>query len=194
MPCSAYVTTLTFLQNESSPPYRPSILLALTTLSATAKRSAIDSLAIYHESTALNSGKINQEMIYLHLDNTSYYRGDRIHFAGYLVTSGSLKPSDMSRTVYVELLNPAGKIIDHCILKTVEGRFHGSLLVNEQPFYSGYYEIRAYTRYMLSFGAETVFSRVLPVFKAPALEGNWAERDMQVTDGLRRLVKPKAES
>lgn len=158
------------------------ISLLVVFLNATAKtkpqHTVVDSLAVFHESTGMNSGKIQQEMIYLHLDNTAYYRNDRIYFAGYLVTSGKLKPSDMSRTVYVELLNPSGKIIDHCILKTVDGRFHGSLLANEQPFYSGYYEIRAYTRYMLSFGPEAAFSRVIPVFNSPKKEGDWAEKDM----------------
>lgn len=140
--------------------------------------SVVDSLAVFHESTGINSGKIQQEMIYLHLDNTAYSRNDRIFFAGYLVTSGKLKPSDMSRTVYVELLNPSGKIINHCVLKTVDGRFHGSLLVNEQPFYSGYYEIRAYTRYMLSFGPEAAFSRVIPVFYTSSEDSDWTESDM----------------
>ena len=64
---------------------------------------------MYHAITAGNSGKIQQEMIYLHLDNTSYYRGDSIFFACYLVTSGKLLPSNLSQTVYVELLNPSGK-------------------------------------------------------------------------------------
>ncbi len=157
-----------------------SLILTFSAMGKTqpTQHSVVDSLAMYHESTGINSGKIQQEMIYLHLDNTAYYRGDRIYFACYVVTSGKLKPSDMSRTVYVELLNPSGKIIDHCVLKTVDGRCHGSLLVNEQPFYSGYYEIRAYTRYMLSFGPEAVFSRVIPVFNTPKIEGNWTERDM----------------
>lgn len=158
------------------------ISLLVLFLSATAKtkpqHSVVDSLAVFHESTGINSGKIQQEMIYLHLDNTAYSRNDRIYFAGYLVTSGKLKPSDMSRTVYVELLNPSGKIIDHCVLKTVDGRFHGSLLVNEHPFYSGYYEIRAYTRYMLSFGSEAAFSRVIPVFYTSDEDSDWEEKDM----------------
>lgn len=155
------------------------IILCMNVMAKThMQHSVVDSLAMYHESTGMNSGKIQQEMIYLHLDNTAYSRNDRIFFAGYLVTSGKLKPSDMSRTVYVELLNPSGKIIDHCVLKTVDGRFHGSLLVNEQPFYSGYYEIRAYTRYMLSFGPEAAFSRVIPVFNTSAEEGNRNKRDM----------------
>lgn len=156
------------------------LLLFLSCFCASAEKTQteVDTLAIYHESTALNSGKIQQEMIYLHIDNTSYYRNDRIYFACYVVTSGKLKPSEMSRTVYVELLNPNGKVIDHCVLKTVHGRCHGSLAVKETPFYSGYYEIRAYTRYMLNFGPEAVFSRIIPVFNAPKAEGDWSERDM----------------
>ncbi len=164
------------------------LLLLLTRFCVSAENilTEIDTLAIFHEATALNSGKIQQEMIYLHLDNTSYYRNDRIFFACYVVTSGKLKPSEMSRTVYVELLNPSGKVIDHCILKTINGRCHGSLAVKETPFYSGYYEIRAYTRYMLNFGPEAVFSRVIPVFNIPKEEGDWAERDM-LAYGTRKL-------
>ncbi len=154
------------------------ILLILLPFLLSGQETAIDSLSQYHEATALNSGKIQQEMIYLHLDNTSYYRGDRVFFAGYLVTSGKLKPSKLSQTVYVELLNPSGKIIDRCVLKSVDGRFHGSLLVDETPFYSGYYEIRAYTKYMLNFGQQAMYSRVIPVFAEPKTEGDWADRRM----------------
>lgn len=145
-------------------------------LAAAAQNSAIDSLAVYHAATARHSGLISQELIYLHLDNNSYYRGDRIFFACYLVTSGRMKPSDLSQTVYVELLNPNGKIIDRCVLKATEGRCHGSLLADETPFYSGYYEIRAYTRYMLNFGPEAVYSRVVPVYVAPKIDGDWSDR------------------
>ncbi len=142
----------------------------------------------------MNSGKIQQEMIYLHLDNTSYYRGDRLYFAGYLVTASRLTPSTLSQTVYVELLNPGGKIIDRCVLKPHVGRFHGSLLVDETPFYSGYYEIRAYTRYMLNFGEETIYSRTIPVFREPKTEGDWADRSM-LEYGSKALAfdRPKPE-
>lgn len=154
--------------------------------------TTIDSLAMFHAITAENSGKIPQEMIYLHLDNTSYYRGDRIYFACYLVTAAKLQPSNLSQTVYVELLNPSGKIIDRCVLKAEDGRCHGSLLVDETPFYSGYYEIRAYTRYMLNFGPEAIFSRVIPVYNTPKVEGDWADRTMLPYGSAKRnFSRPK---
>lgn len=157
-------------------------------------RGQMESIAAFHEAAAMNSGKIQQEMIYLHLDNTSYYRGDRLYFAGYLVTASRLTPSTLSQTVYVELLNPGGKIIDRCVLKPHLGRFHGSLLVDETPFYSGYYEIRAYTRYMLNFGEEAIYSRTIPVFREPKTEGDWADRSM-LEYGSKALAfdRPKPE-
>ncbi|MDE6279856.1 MAG: hypothetical protein K2M05_07760 [Paramuribaculum sp.] len=154
--------------------------------------SAIDSLVLFHETTALNSGLYPQEIIYLHIDNTSYYQGDRIYFACYLMTADRLKASNLSQTVYVELLNPAGKVIDKCVLKAVNGRCHGSLSVNETPFYSGYYEIRAFTRYMLNFGDEAIFTRVIPVFNKPKTEGDFAERSMlKYGSRERTYLRPK---
>lgn len=174
-----------------------SLLALLMPAAASAQDTAIDSLAVYHAATARHSGLIPQEMIYLHLDNNSYYRGDRIFFACYLVTSGRMKPSNLSRTVYVELLNPYGKIIDRCVLNAVNGRCHGSLLADETPFYSGYYEIRAYTRYMLNFGPEAIYSRVVPIYTTPQNEGNWAERKILNHDfknvPMLRPKQPKAE-
>ncbi len=154
------------------------VMLTLCRTTAFAQHSAIDSIAVFHESTWLNNRTVEREMVYVHLDNTSYYRGDHIFFAGYLVKAGTLKPSDLSETVYVELLNPSGKVIDRNVLKAVDGRFHGSLTVNETPFYSGYYEVRAYSRYMLNFGLDALFSRVIPVYKRPKKEGDWSERTM----------------
>ncbi len=158
------------------------IFLLLLPFVLKGQETSIDSLARYHAATAINSGKIQQELIYLHLDNNSYYRGDRIFFACYLVTSGKLEPSTLSRTVYVELLNPNGKIIDRCVLKAEDGRCHGSLIADETPFYSGYYEIRAYTKYMLNFGPEAMFSRVIPIYDAPKVPGTWAERKIHNTN------------
>jgi hypothetical protein len=119
-----------------------------------------------------------QEKVYLHFDNTSYYQGDDIWFKCYTVTSGEHQLSALSKTLYVELLNPGGEIIDKRILKLENGLCHGNFTLNHLPFYSGFYEIRAYTRYMLNFGEDVVFSRLLPVFNRPKTEGNYEEKDM----------------
>ena len=128
---------------------------------------------------ALNnfSRHIPQEKVYLHFDNTSYYQGDPIWFKCY-VTSSQHKLSNLSKTLYVELLNPGGEIIDKRILKIEEGVCHGDFRLSQIPFYSGFYEVRAYTKYMLNFGEEVIFSRLLPVFNKPKIEGDFGEKEM----------------
>lgn len=120
-----------------------------------------------------------KEKVYLHLDNTSYYKDDTLWFSAYLVNSDGNTSDAVSRTLYVDLLNPGGDIIDTKVLKIENGRAHGSFKINCTPFYSGFFEIRAYTKYMMNFGQETAFSRVIPVFDSPKKEGDREARTMR---------------
>ena len=124
------------------------------------------------------SENIPQEKVYLHFDNTGYYQGDNIWFKCYVVTSGEHQLSDLSKTLYVELLNPGGEIINKLILPVENGQCHGDFSLTQLPFYSGFYEVRAYTKYMLNFGEDVIFSRLLPVFSEPKTEGNYEEKEM----------------
>jgi len=123
------------------------------------------------------SNNIPQEKVYLHFDNTNYYQGDHIRFKCY-VTSAQHQLSELSKTLYVELLNPGGEIVDKRILKIENGQCHGDFTLSQLPFYSGFYEVRAYTKYMLNFGDDVIFSRLLPVFNKPKTEGNFEEKEM----------------
>lgn len=105
-----------------------------------------------------------------------YYQGDPIWFQCYVVTPGLNRPTELSKTLYVELLNPGGEIISKRVLPIRNGRCHSSFELTQLPFYSGFYEVRAYTKYMLNFGEEIIFSRVLPVFDKPANPGEYKEK------------------
>ncbi|MDL2282493.1 hypothetical protein LJC44_05240 [Parabacteroides sp. OttesenSCG-928-G06] len=122
---------------------------------------------------------IPQEKVYLHFDNNSYYQGDNIWFKCYIVTSGLHQATRLSKTLYVELLNPGGEIIDKRILKIENGQCHGDFALKHIPFYSGFYEVRAYTKYMLNYGDDVIFSRLLPVFEKPKVEGDFEEREIR---------------
>ncbi|MDR2233258.1 MAG: hypothetical protein LBE56_09065 [Tannerella sp.] len=135
-------------------------------------------LAPYIQALDAFSKRIPQEKVYLHFDNTSYYQGDPIWFKCYVVAPGHLQTSRLSKTLYVELLNPGGETVDKRILKIENGQCHGEFILNQIPFYSGFYEIRAYTKYMLNFGDDVIFSRLLPVFDKPKAEGNFEEKKM----------------
>ncbi|MCH5318707.1 MAG: hypothetical protein J1E38_03230 [Paramuribaculum sp.] len=124
----------------------------------------------------INSQNAPRERVYLHLDNTSYYKGDKIWFKGYVVTDPLFEKSNLSETLYVELLNPGGKVVDRRTLRIIDGTCHGELNIGQLPFYSGFYEVRAYTRYMLD--SDGGYSRVIPVFDSPTQEGDYSSPSM----------------
>lgn len=119
-----------------------------------------------------------QEKVYLHFDNTSYYHDDKIWFKCYIVDAVSNRASRLSSTLYVELLNPGGTIIETKVLQITDGQCYGDFTLNHIPFYPGYYEVRAYTKYMMNFGDDTAFSRVFPVFDSPEEPGDYSSPEI----------------
>ena len=108
-------------------------------------------------------GKYNpQEKVYLHFDNTGYYLGETMWFAAYVVTAPQLRPTEMSKVLYVELLTPEGRIVETKKLKIEEGRCHNGFELSPAQLSPGFYEVGAYTRVMLNW-EETYFSRVFPI-------------------------------
>ena len=135
-----------------------------------------------------------QEKVYLHLDNTAYFQGETIWYAANVVdaTTGG---EAASKVLYVELLSPTGVVLKQQKLKVVDGRCHGSFSLIDTSvdeavalrgaigYPSGYYQIRAYTRAMLNFDDAGVFSRVIPVYKAPEKEGEYDDPVMRQYNG-----------
>jgi len=119
-----------------------------------------------------------QEKVYLHFDNTGYFTKDTIWFKAYVVTATDIKPTIHSRVLYVELLAPEGQIVETKRLKIENGQCHGEFALDKY-FRAGFYEVRAYTRVMLNYDRETIFSRVFPVYNEPEKEGNYAQRSMR---------------
>ena len=133
-----------------------------------------------------------QERVYIHMDNNGYYQNDQIWFKAYLVNTGLDTIADLSRTLYVELLSPGGIILDKRVLKGENGQCHGDFKLNQLPFYSGFYEIRAYTKYMLSYGDDIIYRRIFPVFDAPKKEGNFEQKEMETASRYKYdYVRPQ---
>ncbi len=132
---------------------------------------------------------VPQEKVSLHFDNTSYYHGDNIWFAAYVVSAFDNRPEVLSRTLYVELLDPGGVVVERRVLRIDNGRCHGNFSLTQLPFRSGYYEVRAYTKYMLNFDSRGIFSRVIPVFDHPAEDGDYADRRLARYDDLKYEMK-----
>lgn len=118
-----------------------------------------------------------QEKVYLHLDNTAYFLGETIWFKAYVVQTGRHTLSPYSKTLYVELATPDGIVIETKKMKLVDGKADGFLLLKDS-LTAGYYEVRAYTRFILNQGDDAVFSRVFACYNKPELTGDYQNRVM----------------
>ena len=154
------------------------LVIVAATVTLISVSAIADSIAARPTDDIMNRQYIGlpQEKVYLHFDNSSYYHGDNIWFKAYVVFAPSNGPTPLSQTLYVELLNPGGKIIEKKTLRIDEGQCHGDFTLNQLPFYSGFYEVRAYTQYMMNFGDDVAFSRAFPIFDRPKKAGDYTDR------------------
>ena len=156
-----------------------------------------------------------QEKVYLHLDNTCYFLGDTIWYKGYVTQSNTGTLTTMSRILYVDLLTPDGYLVERQQLEMPGGMAHGMFVLTDS-LYAGYYELRAYTRWMLNFGKceyphikdtehrfyskkmakeffrdyEKLYSRVFPVFDKPQQPGHYP-KDMTLRPMRRYYKRPR---
>uniref|UniRef100_UPI003FED403C hypothetical protein n=1 Tax=Prevotella sp. TaxID=59823 RepID=UPI003FED403C len=91
-----------------------------------------------------------RERVYLHFDNTSYYKGERIWYKAYVVGGSDFRAAPLSRILYVELLNPMGYPVGTQKLPLRGGQADGSFELSD-TINAGFYEVRAYTAWMLNF-------------------------------------------
>lgn len=159
-----------------------------------------------------------QEKVYVHTDNTCYFVGDTLWYKAYVVRSDNHRPTDMSRILYVELLSPDGLLVERQnIIVSATGHTCGQFVLRDS-LYSGYYELRAYTRWMLNFNVshhdyrtdetwyfynkqmaadyyrqwDGLFSRAIPVYGKPDEPGDYDARRMYQRPKTR-LPKPKKD-
>ena len=97
-----------------------------------------------------------QEKVYLHFDNNCYFLGDTIWYKAYVVLADDNSPEPLSRILYVELLNEQGYLMERQQLEINKlGQADGCFAISDTTF-AGFYEVRAYTKWMLNFGYEPV--------------------------------------
>ncbi|PZX60138.1 TonB-dependent receptor-like protein [Algoriphagus ratkowskyi] len=91
--------------------------------------------------------ELPQEKVYLHLDRAHYAAGETIWLKAYLTAGAYHEPSLLSNTIYVELINSTGEIIQQHQLFSPDGFAAGQLELDES-LPSGNYLVRSYTNWM----------------------------------------------
>jgi len=99
-----------------------------------------------------------QEKIYLHFDKPYYSAGERIWFRVYLVHSAVHIPYELSRYVYVELVNAGNEVVLRKKIRPLESMYYGQMDLSPD-LTEGWYSLQAYTSYMRNAGEAYFFRR-----------------------------------
>lgn len=163
-----------------------------------------DGIDDLQEALRLSSLRQVQEKVYVHTDNQCYFVGDTLWYKAYVVRADNLRPTDMSRILYVELLSPDGLLVERQQIVVSADGFTCGQFALQDSLYSGYYELRAYTRWMLNFNVrqhryarhdswlfynarmaadyfrvwDGLYSRVFPLYSKPEKPGDYDARRM----------------
>ena len=167
------------------------LFFSFITLYSYGSSDVVDKLKGYVHNMETFNKYFPQEKVYLHFDNTGYFRGETIWFKAYVLRDDRSEWTDLSKVLYVELLSPMGDIMETKKLHIQDGQADGCFKL-DSLFYNGFYEVRAYTRYMLNWSDNGIFRRVFPVFATPKNEGDYSHPKMIEYDYQKRIGQNRA--
>jgi hypothetical protein len=104
-----------------------------------------------------------REKVFLHTDRKLYLSGEILWFKAYCIEHDFNIPSDVSKVLYVEILNNQNQSILREKTLLEKGKSHGTIYI-PRSIQTGIYYIRAYTKWMTNYPPEFYFTeRILIV-------------------------------
>lgn len=110
-----------------------------------------------------------QEKIYIHYDKSSYNAGEFIYFKAYIAEG--INASDISKTLYVDITDSMGRLMQHQILPVEQAGAFGSFEI-PYKYTAQRIGIKAYTRWMLNFDSSFIYQKDLRVTQVKRLKNN----------------------
>ncbi len=108
------------------------------------------------------TNKYPQEKVHLHMDKPYYAIGDDIWFKAYITNTKTQGPSNISKILYVELINEKDSVKKQLKLPIMGGITWGDFKLTDS-LSEGNYRIRAYTKYMRNFGTDFFFDKTIKI-------------------------------
>src|ERR1700733_10060787 len=99
-----------------------------------------------------------QEKIFVHTDKTTYLPGEILWFKIYCVDGNDHKPLNLSKVVYVDVLDNSQNTVIQAKVAIKNGIGDGSLYI-PVTVSNGNYKFRAYTNWMKNFSPEYYFEK-----------------------------------
>lgn len=103
-----------------------------------------------------------QEKVHIHTDKPYYVVGDSLWLKGYIVNSEKNELSNLSKILYVDLINDRDSVKKSLRIPAVLGLAWGDMVLTDS-LTEGNYRLRAYTNWMRNFGEEYYFDKVIKI-------------------------------
>ncbi|WP_412559708.1 hypothetical protein [Winogradskyella sp. MIT101101] len=94
-----------------------------------------------------------REVVYMHLNKSTYIKGESIGFTAYVMDKKDKKPSLLTTNLYVSIEDENKNVIKQKLIRVDDGVASNSFEV-DSLFSSGYYNVKAYTNWMLNFNEQ----------------------------------------
>ncbi len=108
-----------------------------------------------------------KEKIYIQTSHVFFKQGETLFYKVYVVNAKDQTPSPLSNTVYVELINPAGNVVQKSNYKVDNGTAQGSYDFADEAV-GGVYKIKAYTTWMRNENETSFFIKEITLQKVIA--------------------------
>lgn len=124
------------------------------------------------------------EKTYVHTDKPYYYPGERIWFKAYMNYYYQPWRDSLSKTLYVELINPKKEIVMEKALRLDSG-FTANDFILPNTIKAGTYYLRAYTNLQRNFGDDNLFIKPIPILNlTDNVEYSGKAEENQLSDQL----------
>ena len=108
--------------------------------------------------------KQSREIPYLHLNKTTFLKGENLWFQAYVLDQITEKLHLKTSNLYVSIYDESGKIKDQQLVRIQNGIGHGNIKIDSSFTEKAYY-LRASTRWMKNFKEDNSYSQKIIILK-----------------------------
>lgn len=134
------------------------IILAVCLNTTCLNAQSNDSIATAY----LDHIKTPREVAYLHLNKSTYIKGELIGFTAYVLDKRSQRPTRLSQNLFVTVEDKNKRVVSQKLLKLNNG-IASNVIALDTNYTSGYYTVKAFTNWMRNFEEQDYFVETIRV-------------------------------
>ena len=100
--------------------------------------------------------KLPREAVFVHLNKSTYIKGETIGFSAYVLDKNTKTPSELTTNLYCTLSDDQNQVIKSKLIRVKTG-FSNNVFQVDSLFTSGEYTFKAYTNWMKNFDEPNAF-------------------------------------